>query len=104
MHSLFPLDTRPPFHKIKIPREEGRRNGVDASPGFPEIATCYGSDMTEHALNHRFRRLRAQAVIIREGRAQGFDMRNLLVEDNMPTAQDAVDRNSTAHDPALFHM
>lgn len=50
--------------------------------------------MTEHALNHRFRRLKAQAVIIREGRARGFDMKHLLVEDTMPSSQDAVDKQS----------
>lgn len=68
----------------------------DGELTVPEIAACYGSDMTEHALNHRFRRLRAQALIIREGRPQGFDMKHLSVEDNMPTAQDAVDKTSTS--------
>ncbi|KAF4120234.1 hypothetical protein GMORB2_3361 [Geosmithia morbida] len=37
---------------------------------YKEIAACYGSDMTDAALNHRFRRLRAEAVIISEGRKQ----------------------------------
>lgn len=77
----------------------------DGELTVPEIAACYGSDMTEHALNHRFRRLRAQALIIREGRPQGFDMKHLSVEDNMPTAQDAVDKTSTSlphSHPPLF--
>ncbi|EFY97304.2 hypothetical protein X797_006186 [Metarhizium robertsii] len=68
----------------------------DVKWNYKEIAACYGSDMTEHALNHRFRRLRAQALIIREGRPQGFDMKHLSVEDNMPTAQDAVDKTNIA--------
>lgn len=51
--------------------------------------------MTEHALNHRFRRLRAQAIIVREGRQQGFDMRDMFVEEgSLPTTQESVDKQS----------
>ncbi|TWU77599.1 hypothetical protein ED733_007856 [Metarhizium rileyi] len=61
----------------------------------PDVKWNY-KDMTEHALNHRFRRLKTQALVIRLGREQGLDMRRLAVEDNMPAAQDAVDRNNIA--------
>lgn len=50
--------------------------------------------MTEDALNHRFRRLRAEAVIIRHGRDAGFDMKHLSVED-LPKTQATVEKNST---------
>jgi hypothetical protein len=50
--------------------------------------------MTEDALNHRFRILRAEAVIIREGRARGFDMKRLGIDD-LPRTQGAVDKKST---------
>lgn len=51
--------------------------------------------MTEHALNHRFRRLRAQAAIIREARAEGIDMKNMMPPDDLPNTKEAVDTNST---------
>ncbi|PFH55438.1 hypothetical protein XA68_18311 [Ophiocordyceps unilateralis] len=63
---------------------------------YKEIVACYGSDMTEHALNHRFRRLRAQAAIIREARSQGFDSKDMVVSDHLPTTQDAIDKNNIA--------
>ncbi|KHN94606.1 uncharacterized protein MAM_07512 [Metarhizium album ARSEF 1941] len=68
----------------------------DVKWNYKEIVACYGSDMTEHALNHRFRRLKTQALIIRQGRTHGFDMKHLVVEDNMPAAQDAVDKKNIA--------
>ncbi|UKZ83549.1 hypothetical protein TrVFT333_011358 [Trichoderma virens FT-333] len=63
---------------------------------YKEIAACYGSDMTEHALNHRFRRLRAQSVIIREGRNQGFDPKNICQDGDLPATQEAVEKNNIA--------
>ncbi|KAI5461198.1 hypothetical protein BGZ63DRAFT_404092 [Mariannaea sp. PMI_226] len=58
---------------------------------------CYGSDMTDHALNHRFRRLRAQAVIIQAGREYGLDMKDLSTDDNaLPKTQDAIDKHNIA--------
>lgn len=50
--------------------------------------------MSEHALNHRFRRLRAQAVIIREGRKEGFDMKDIIPDGDLPVTQEAVEKNS----------
>jgi hypothetical protein len=50
--------------------------------------------MSEHALNHRFRRLRAQAVIVREGRKEGFDMKDMIPDGDLPVTQEAVEKNS----------
>lgn len=51
--------------------------------------------MTPDALNHRFRKLRAEAVIVNEARSQGgYDMRDLPTE-NLPKTQQAVDKKST---------
>lgn len=61
---------------------------------FLEIVASFGSDITEDALNYRFRRLRAEAVIIRHGRDTGFDMKHLSVED-LPKTQATVEKNST---------
>lgn len=55
--------------------------------------------MTEAALNHRFRRLRAEALVITEGRSKGFDMKGLKLGDDMPRIQGDVDKNST---PSCF--
>ncbi|KAL7797520.1 hypothetical protein V8C37DRAFT_399683 [Trichoderma ceciliae] len=63
---------------------------------YKEIAACYGSDMTEHALNHRFRRLRAQSVIVREGRSQGFDIKDLRQDGDLPATKEAVEKNNIA--------
>lgn len=53
--------------------------------------------MTEHALNHRFRRVRAQASIISEARARGLDIKELSTDENiLPATQGAIDKNSTA--------
>ncbi|KAF7534526.1 hypothetical protein G7Z17_g13350 [Cylindrodendrum hubeiense] len=80
-------------YKASNPVESKQK--IDSSP--PEIAACYGTDMTDHALNHRFRRLRAQAVIIREGRAQGLDMKDLSTDDNfLPKTQENIDKNNIA--------
>lgn len=57
--------------------------------------------MTEHALNHRFRRLRAQSVIIREGRNQGFDPKNICPDGDLPTTQEAVEKKSMLWSLAL---
>ncbi|CAH0053384.1 unnamed protein product [Clonostachys solani] len=60
---------------------------------YKEIVASFGSDMTEDALNHRFRRLRAEAVIIRHGRDAGFDMKHLSLED-LPKTQATVEKNN----------
>uniref|UniRef100_A0A0B7KRJ8 Uncharacterized protein n=2 Tax=Bionectria ochroleuca TaxID=29856 RepID=A0A0B7KRJ8_BIOOC len=60
---------------------------------FLEIVASFGSDITEDALNYRFRRLRAEAVIIRYGRDTGFDMKHLSVED-LPKTQATVEKNN----------
>lgn len=49
--------------------------------------------MTEHALNHRFRRLKAQVVIVREGRSKGLDPKNIF-DGELPATIDAVDTKS----------
>lgn len=51
--------------------------------------------MTEHALNHRFRRLRAQALIVHEARAVGLDMKDMMTPDDLPNTKEAVEKNST---------
>lgn len=62
----------------------------------PEIAACYGSDMTEHALNHRFRKLRSQALIIKEGRKKGLDAKGLTADEtSLPATKEGVDKTST---------
>jgi hypothetical protein len=58
--------------------------------------------LTEPALNHRFRHIRAEALIIKEGRKLGFDMRSLPFEDTLPGTQGAVDRNGMAQLPSMF--
>ncbi|RFU73663.1 hypothetical protein TARUN_8586 [Trichoderma arundinaceum] len=63
---------------------------------YKDITACYGSDMTEHALNHRFRRLRAQSVIVREGLKQGYDPKYLNPDGNLPATQEAVEKNNIA--------
>ncbi|KJZ80530.1 hypothetical protein HIM_00380 [Hirsutella minnesotensis 3608] len=68
----------------------------DVKWNYKEIAACYGSDMTEHALNHRFRRLRAQAHIIHLARPQGYDMKNMMNVDDLPTTKEAVEVNNIA--------
>ncbi|KAL3957806.1 hypothetical protein ACCO45_008384 [Purpureocillium lilacinum] len=68
----------------------------DVKWNYKEIVACYGSDMTDFALNHRFRRYRAQSVIIREARKQGFDMKNMGLPDDLPDAQERVDKTNIA--------
>ncbi|TQV99219.1 hypothetical protein IF1G_01434 [Cordyceps javanica] len=64
---------------------------------YKEIAACYGSDMTEHALNHRFRHIRAQTEIITEGRKVDLDVKNLTVdESSLPKTVGAVDKKNIA--------
>jgi hypothetical protein len=63
--------------------------------------------MTEHALNHRFRRVRAQASIISEARARSLDIKELSTDENiLPATQGAIDKNSTAFPlaPALMSL
>lgn len=56
--------------------------------------------MTADALNHRFRRIRAEATIIKAARQQDLDMKNLKLGDELPTVQGAVDMDSTSvHSP-----
>ncbi len=88
-----PLLGRYPAQFLVFARLETRRLTVP-----PEIVACYGSDMTDHALQHRFRRLRAQSTIIREARLQKLDMKNMERDDNsLPKSIDAVDKQSTLH-------
>ncbi|GFP55225.1 hypothetical protein TASIC1_0005008300 [Trichoderma asperellum] len=68
----------------------------DVKWNYKEIVACYGSDMTEHALNHRFRRLKAQVVIVREGRSKGFDPKNICADGDLPNTIDAVDTKNIA--------
>ncbi|KAK2603705.1 hypothetical protein QQS21_004081 [Conoideocrella luteorostrata] len=64
---------------------------------YKEIALCYGSDMTEHALNHRFRKIRAHGSIIKLAREEGYDMRSLSVDENsLPSTKEAVDKQNIA--------
>ncbi|CAM1508427.1 Fc.00g052750.m01.CDS01 [Cosmosporella sp. VM-42] len=64
---------------------------------YKEIVACYGSDMTADALNHRFRRLNAQAVIIRDARVLGFDMKDMDTDDKvLPATQKLVEKNNIA--------
>ncbi|KAG6000805.1 hypothetical protein E4U21_005003 [Claviceps maximensis] len=64
---------------------------------YKAIAACYGSDMSEHALNHRFRKIRAQSLVIKLGRERGFDMRDLCADETqLPLTQEAVDQKNIA--------
>lgn len=56
----------------------------DVKWNYKDIVACYGSDMTENALNHRFRHLHAQALIIREARERGLDMKDMMGFDDLP--------------------
>ncbi len=51
----------------------------------------YGSDMTEHACNHRFRPLKAQAKLLQKATSQGRDAKDIPVD----VAQDA--KGTTSH-------
>jgi hypothetical protein len=52
--------------------------------------------MTDHALNHRFRKVRATVSIIHAAREQGLDVKDLTTDENLlPTTQGAIDKNST---------
>ncbi|RCI08617.1 hypothetical protein L249_4865 [Ophiocordyceps polyrhachis-furcata BCC 54312] len=68
----------------------------DVKWNYKEIAACIGSDISEHAVNHRFRPIRAQAAIIREARAQGLDIKDLLSQDELPATQEAIDKQNIA--------
>ncbi|KAJ2958594.1 hypothetical protein NQ176_g11174 [Zarea fungicola] len=64
---------------------------------YKEIAACYGSDMTEHAANHRFRHIKAQSEIIIAGRKANLDMKHLTADETvLPKAVGAVDKNNIA--------
>ncbi|KAM3512810.1 hypothetical protein MY11210_003515 [Beauveria gryllotalpidicola] len=64
---------------------------------YKEIAACYGSDMTEHALNHRFRHIRAQTEVILEGRKVNLDIKNLTTDESfLPKTVGAVDKKNIA--------
>ncbi|RKK76903.1 hypothetical protein BFJ69_g6635 [Fusarium oxysporum] len=69
----------------------------DVKWNYKEIAACYGSDMTDHALNHRFRKVRATVSIIHAAREQGLDVKDLTTDENLlPTTQGAIDKNNIA--------
>src|SRR5262245_56080582 len=60
-----------------------------------EIQKCYGSDMTEVALQHRFRPLKTQAQIVRLGLQVGLDPAGLTHEDSaLPRDQNKIDKDS----------
>ncbi|KAF4465216.1 hypothetical protein FALBO_7944 [Fusarium albosuccineum] len=62
----------------------------------PEVKWNY-KDMTEHALNHRFRRVRAAAQIIPLAREQGLDVKDLSTDENiLPATQGGIDKNNIA--------
>ncbi|KAF4969363.1 hypothetical protein FSARC_3389 [Fusarium sarcochroum] len=64
---------------------------------YKEIAACYGSDMTDHALNHRFRKVRATVNIINDARVLGLDIKDLTTDENLlPSTQAAIDKNNIA--------
>ncbi|EGX91462.1 hypothetical protein CCM_05620 [Cordyceps militaris CM01] len=64
---------------------------------YKEIAACYGSDMSEHALNHRFRYIRAQSEIIMAGRKAKLDVKDLTTdESSLPKTVGAVDKKNIA--------
>lgn len=70
---------------------------------YKEIAACYGSDMSEHALNHRFRYIRAQSEIIMAGRKAKLDVKDLTTdESSLPKTVGAVDKKSTP--PLTFFL
>lgn len=71
-----------------------------------EIVACYGSDMTEDALNHRWRPLKVESTIVREARSQnlGLDMKNLPVAGNFPGKLADVDCASMDYLRALFFI
>ncbi|WXC62635.1 hypothetical protein SNK03_008470 [Fusarium graminearum] len=69
----------------------------DVKWNYKEIAACYGSDMTDHALNHRFRKVRAATNIISIARAQGYDMKDMSTDENLlPSTQQGIDKNNIA--------
>lgn len=79
-----------PHHQLK----RGTGSNIDCC--LAEIAACYGSDMTEHAANHRFRHIKAQSEIIIAGRKANLDMKHLTADETvLPKAVGAVDKNST---------
>jgi hypothetical protein len=53
--------------------------------------------MTKDAVNHRFRHLKAEALIIEKGREQGLDMKDMAFEGSLPKALNAVDVNGMDH-------
>jgi hypothetical protein len=79
---------------ILVSTHEQPKPEVDLIVAPLEIVACFGSDMTEDALNHRFRRLRAEAVIIAEARKEGYDMKDLKL-DGLPAAQNKIDKKGT---------
>lgn len=91
---LSPVLVRPRVYTISL---EFRKQGMDqALTALAEIAACYGSDMTEHALNHRFRHIRAQTKIIQVARDSSLDVKNLTADESaLPKTVGAVDVDST---------
>ncbi|KAF4449985.1 hypothetical protein F53441_6833 [Fusarium austroafricanum] len=56
----------------------------------PEVKWNY----KDHALNHRFRKVRATVNIIHKAREQGFDVKDLTTDENLlPSTQGAIDNN-----------
>ncbi|KAK8141376.1 hypothetical protein G3M48_000169 [Beauveria asiatica] len=65
-----------------------------ARAGASGRGRCDGAaDMTEHALNHRFRHIRAQTEVILKGRKANLDVKNLTTdESSLPKTVGAVDK------------
>ncbi|RDA94407.1 hypothetical protein CP533_2229 [Ophiocordyceps camponoti-saundersi (nom. inval.)] len=68
----------------------------DVRWNYKEIAACMGSDVSENAINHRFRPIRAQASIVRQARGQGIDIKDMLSQEQLPTTLDAIDEKNIA--------
>ncbi|KAM3447010.1 hypothetical protein MY3296_009133 [Beauveria thailandica] len=74
-----------------------RRSLRRLAPGASGRGRCDGAaDMAEHALNHRFRHIRAQTDVILKGRKANLDVKNLTTDKScLPKTVCAVDKKST---------
>ncbi|KAM3427602.1 hypothetical protein NHJ13734_008922 [Beauveria thailandica] len=65
-----------------------------ARAGASGRGRCDGAaDMAEHALNHRFRHVRAQTEVILKGRKANLDVKNLTTDkSSLPKTVGAVDK------------
>ncbi|KAM3428619.1 hypothetical protein MY4824_008714 [Beauveria thailandica] len=74
-----------------------RRSLRRLAPGASGRGRCNGAaDMTGHALNHRFRHIRAQTEVILKGCKANLDVKNLTTDKScLPKTIGAVDKKST---------